>query len=255
MDGEARVALVTGSTRGIGAAIARRLAADGCDIVVHGRRSEGPSAAGAEALAQELRQGGRRVETCFADVTDKAAVGGLLDEVQTRMGRLDVLVLNAARAPFKESARLLDRDLRELVGTNLLAPIYCMQKSLPLLEKQGGAIVFISSLGSRFMNPRYPLGPMKAAMEAMMRQWAEELRDSGIRANAVCAGLVKTDAFATLRRLWPGLASLPESLFVAPEEVAAAVSFLSGPDAAAVTGQTLVVDHGLSNRVLRDPTT
>jgi NAD(P)-dependent dehydrogenase (short-subunit alcohol dehydrogenase family) len=88
-------------------------------------------------------------------------------------------------------------------------------------------------------------------MESMVRQWSEELGDRGVRANAVCAGLVKTDAYKTLRRLWRGLEQLPEDLFVTPEEVASVVTFLTSPDASAIRGQTLVVDRGLSNRILR----
>jgi NAD(P)-dependent dehydrogenase (short-subunit alcohol dehydrogenase family) len=246
-----QVALVTGSSRGIGHAIATRLAVDGADVVVHGRRDEGPSAASARALAERVRALGRRAETLFADVASKEEVGRLVEQVEARLGRLDLLVLNAARAPFKETTRLLERDLRLLVETNLYGPVFCVQKARPLLARQGGAIVFVSSLGSRFMNPQYPLGPVKAAMESMVRQWAEELAGERIRANAVCAGLVRTDAFQTLRRLWPGLDRLPEEAFVPAEEVAAAVAFLLGPDSAGVRGQTLVVDRGLSNRLLR----
>ncbi len=176
-----------------------------------------------------------------------------MDAVRDRFGRLDVLVLNAAKAPFKETTRLLERDLRQLVEVNLFGHVFCVQKALPLLEEGGGHIVFISSLGSRYMNPRYPLGPMKAAMEAMVRQWAEELGPRGIRSNAVCAGLVKTDAYKTLRRLWPELRALPESAYVTAEEVADVVAFLAAPDSRAICGQTIVVDRGLSNRVMRAP--
>jgi NAD(P)-dependent dehydrogenase (short-subunit alcohol dehydrogenase family) len=171
--------------------------------------------------------------------------------VGAALGRIDVLVLNAARAPFKPVDRLLERDLRELVEVNFLANVFCVQKALPYLEREGGHVVFVSSLGSRFMNPDYPLGSMKAAMEAMVRQWSEELGPRKIHVNAVCAGLVKTDAFLTLRRLWPGIEALPESLFVTPEEVADVVLFLCSPASRAVRGQTVVVDAGISNRLLR----
>jgi NAD(P)-dependent dehydrogenase (short-subunit alcohol dehydrogenase family) len=102
------------------------------------------------------------------------------------------------------------------------------------------------------MNPQYPLGAMKAAMEAMVRQWSEELSPQGLRANAVCGGLVKTDAFLTLRRIWRSLDKLPDDLFVTPEEIAGVVTFLTSPAAAGIRGQTIVVDRGLSNRILRD---
>ena len=250
---EGRVALITGSTRGIGRAIALRLAADGADIAVHGRSPEGASRkTGLETCAAVEAQG-RRAAFFGADIGHKAAVSDMLEAVAATFGRLDILVLNAARAPFKDTPRLLERDLRQLVETNLLGPYFCVQRALPLLEREGGRIVFLSSLGSRFMNPQYPLGAMKAAMEAQMRQWSEEFGGQGIHANAVCAGLVKTDSFKTLRRLWPVLERVPEALFVTPEEVAGVVSFLCGPDGAALRGQTLVVDRGLSNRLLREP--
>ncbi len=250
---DGKVALITGSTRGIGRAIALRLAEAGADIAVHGRSNAGPSRALAEAVCEEVRGLGRRCEIYAADIADKEAVGALMAAVEADLGRLDTLVLNAARAPFKETTRLLERDLRQLVEVNLFGHVFCVQKALPLLEKDGGDIVFISSLGSRFMNPQYPLGPMKAAMEAMVRQWAEELGPRGIRANGVCAGLVKTDSYKTLRRLWPELGTLPEAAFVTPEEVADVVAFLASGAARAIAGQNLVVDRGLSNRILRAP--
>ncbi len=248
-----KVALVTGSSRGIGRAIASALARAGADLAVHGRQTKGPSVASADALVAEARALGRRAETFHADIAIRTEVEALMKEIGERLGRLDVLVLNAARAPFKTTERLLERDLRELVEVNFLANVWCVQKALPLLARDGGSVVFVSSLGSRFMNPEYPLGAMKAAMEAMVRQWAEELAPRRIHVNAVCAGLVKTDAFLTLRRLWPGLESLPEDLFVAPEEVADAVAFLTAPASRGIRGQTIVVDRGLSNRVLRAP--
>ncbi len=250
---DGKVALVTGSSRGIGRAIATALARAGADLAVHGRQDAGASVAGAEALVAEARALGRRAEAFTADVAVKAEVEALMAKVDAAFGRLDVLVLNAARAPFKSSERLLERDLRQLVDVNFLGNVFCAQKAFPLLSRAGGSIVFVSSLGSRFMNPEYPLGAMKAAMETMVRQWAEEWAGRGIHANAVCAGLVKTDAFLTLRQIWPEVATLPDGLFVTPEEVADVVTFLTSPAARGIRGQTLVVDRGLSNRVLRAP--
>ncbi len=246
-----RVALVTGSSRGIGRAIALALARAGADIAVHGRRVSDAANCGGEETQAEVRLLGRRAEVFHGDIAVKAEVEALLDAVGKAFGRLDVLVLNAARAPFKSTERLLERDARQLIDTNLLGNLWCVQRAVPWLAKQGGDIVYISSLGSRFMNPDYPLGVMKAAMEALVRQWAEELAPKGIRSNAVCAGLVKTDAFKTMRLIWPGIEHLPEDLVVAPEEVADVVAFLTSPAARAIRGQTLVVDRGLSNRLIR----
>src|SRR5262245_8272373 len=180
---DGKVALVTGSSRGIGRAIAKALARDGADLAVHGRQTKGPSVESAASLVAEAKALGRRAEVFHADVAVKAEVEALMAKVGETLGRLDVLVLNAARAPFKPTERLLERDLRELVEVNFLANVFCVQKALPLLEKQGGHVVFVSSLGSRFMNPQYPLGAMKAAMEAMVRQWAEELAGRRIHVN------------------------------------------------------------------------
>ncbi len=250
---DGKVALVTGSSRGIGLAIARALAAAGADLAVHDRAEEGALAAGVAALVQETRGKGLRAEGFYADIAARAEVDALMAKVGETMGRLDVLVLSAAKAPFKSTERMFERDLRQLVDVNFLGNVFCAQKALPLLSKQGGHVVFVSSLGSRFMSPEYPLGAMKAAMEAMTRQWAEEWADRGIWANAVCGGLVKTDAFQTMRLVWPEVARLPESLFVLPEELADVVCFLTSPAARGVRGQTIVVDRGLSNRVLRTP--
>jgi NAD(P)-dependent dehydrogenase (short-subunit alcohol dehydrogenase family) len=241
-----KVALVTGSSRGIGRAIAKALLAHGADLAVHGRQGAGASAQGASELVEEARAAGRRAEAFQADVSVKAEVEALMAKVGETFGRLDVLVLNAARAPFKSTERLMERDLRQLLDVNILGNVFCAQKALPLLAKQGGSIVFVSSLGSRFMNPDYPLGPMKAAMEAWVRQWAEEWGGKGIHVNAVCAGLVKTDAFLTLRQVWPEVASLPDALFVTPDEVADVVTFLSSARALWVTGACITVDGGQS---------
>jgi enoyl-[acyl-carrier protein] reductase III len=250
---EGRTALVTGSTRGIGRAIARALLRDGADLAVHGRQAAGASKDAADSLVAEARAAGRRAETFGADVAVRAEVEAMMAAVEKALGRLDVLVLNAARAPFKPTERLLERDLRQLVDVNFLGNVFCVQKALPMLARQGGSIVFVSSLGSRFASESYALGAMKAAMEAQTRHWAEELAPKGIRVNAVCAGLVKTDAFLTLRSVSPELAALPDDLFTTPEEVADAVAVLTHPATRAVRGQTLVVDRGLSNRILRAP--
>ena len=241
-----KVALVTGSSRGIGLSIARALARAGADLAIHGRQAAGPSTASAQALEAEAIAMGRRARRFTADVAVKAEVEALLSRVGVVFGRLDVLVLNAARAPFKSTERLLERDLRQLVDVNFVGNVLCAQKALPLLSKEGGSIVFVSSLGSRFMNPEYPLGAMKAAMEAMVRHWAEEWAPRGIRANAVCAGLVKTDAFLTLRQVWPDVARLPDEVFTTPEEVADVVVFLASDASRYLTGQELVVDGGLT---------
>ena len=242
-----KTALVTGASRGIGAAVARRLARDGADLVLNYRKEGGASEKGALELKAELESLGRSVSLVRADISKKDDVRAMMAAVAEGAGRLDFLVLNAARAPFKPFHRLFERELRQLVETNYLGNIFCIQQALPMLEASGGRVVFVSSLGSRFYNPSYPLGSMKAAMESVVRDCAEEFASRGVGFNAVCGGLVRTDSYKVLRRLWEGLDAVPEEMFVEPEEIADVVSFLCSPGSRGLRGQTIVVDRGLGN--------
>ncbi len=248
-----KVALVTGSSRGIGAAIARKFAGAGADVVLNYRKEGGSSEKKARELRDEIEKMGRRALAIRADISKKDEVKALIGGTIEGMGRLDVLVLNAARAPFKPIERLLERELRQLVEINYMGNIFCIQEALPALTESKGNIVFISSLGSRFFNPSYPLGSMKAAMEAVVRDCAESLRPRGIRVNGVCGGIVKTDALKTLRQFWEELEQMPEEVFIEPEEVADAVLFLCSPAASGILGQSIVLDKGLSLSLFRSP--
>ena len=161
-----KIALITGSSRGIGSAIARNFAREGADIIVNFRKSGGKSQEQGEFLCKDIREMGRRAFLIQADIAVKDSVKVMFHEINEKLGRLDFLILNAAKAPFKPLEKLPERELRQLVETNYLGNIFCVQAALPLLEKSAGKIVFISSLGSRFYNPAYPLGTMKAAMES-----------------------------------------------------------------------------------------
>jgi NAD(P)-dependent dehydrogenase (short-subunit alcohol dehydrogenase family) len=244
-----RVALVTGSSRGLGRVIARKLSEAGADLIINYRQAGGRSEAQARALAKEL-VGGSRAVAIQADIGQKDAVAAMFQQIGAEFGRLDILVLNAARAPFKKAGELLKRDLLELVETNYLGNVYCMQQALPLMQGRPGHVVFISSLGSRFALPNYPLGSMKAAMESLVKQWATELADRQITVNGVTVGLLKTDSLIVLRQYWPGVERLPASAFVELEDVAGVVLFLCTDVARSIRGQNLVVDNGLSNELL-----
>jgi enoyl-[acyl-carrier protein] reductase III len=248
---EGKVALITGSSRGIGQAIARKLAAAGADIVINYRRASGSSLVQAEELDKEIRAMGRKTLMVQADISVKAAVKDLFSKISETFGKLDYLILNAAKAPFKPIEKLLERELRQLVDTNYLGNIFCIQEAVPLMEKQDGRIVFISSLGSRYYNPSYPLGSMKAAMESIVRDCAESLREKNISVNAVCGGIVKTDSFKVLRQYLENIDKLPQDLIVEPDEIADVVSFLCSTASRGITGQTIVVDKGLSNSLYR----
>jgi NAD(P)-dependent dehydrogenase (short-subunit alcohol dehydrogenase family) len=108
-------------------------------------------------------------------------------------------VLNAAAAPFKPIEKLFERGLRDLVNTNYLGHVFCIQESIPLLENTEGKVIFISNLGSRLHNPSYPLGSMKVAMESVVRDCSQSLRNQKVMVNGVCEGIVHADAFKTIR--------------------------------------------------------
>lgn len=246
-----KVVLVTGSSRGIGHAIALKCAMSGADVVINYSRAGGSSQKKGEQLAGDIEQMGRRAMLIQADISVKESVRKMFSEITDTFGRLDCLVLNAAKAPFKPVQKLLERELRQLVDTNYLGNIFCIQEALPLLSQQQGHIVFISSLGSRFYNPAYPLGSMKAAMESIVRDCSESLRGDGISVNAVCGGIVKTDSFKVLRQYWEEIDSFPNAVFVDPDEIADVVLFLCSSASRGICGQTIVVDRGLSNTLYR----
>jgi NAD(P)-dependent dehydrogenase (short-subunit alcohol dehydrogenase family) len=246
-----KVALVTGSSRGIGRAIALAFARAGSDVVVNHSKAAGSSHNKAEEVCREIEAMGRNALAVPADVGLKASVREMMEMISGRYGRLDFLILNAARAPFKPIEKLLEREMRQLFETNFMGNIFCIQEALPLLEATAGKIVFISSLGSRFYNPGYPLGSMKAAMETVVRDCAESFSDRNVSVNGICGGVVRTDSFKVLRQYMEELEYMPDELCVSPDAIAEVVVFLCGPAARGIRGQTIVVDNGLSNRLYR----
>ncbi len=242
-----KAAFITGSARGIGAAIAAKFSALGAGVVITHRKQGGGSENRAKGLVREIEHGGGTAIRVQCDISRKEQVREAVEKTKSHFGRLDILVLNAARAPFKPVEKLFQRELKDLVNTNYLGHIFCIQESVPLLEQVNGSIVFISSLGSRFYNPSYPLGSMKSAMETVVRDCSMSLKRKGISVNGVCGGIVKTDAFKTLRLYWEGVVELPEHLFVLPEELANVAAFLCRAESNGICGQTVVVDRGLGN--------
>ncbi len=246
-----KVALVTGSSRGIGRAIALGFARAGSDVVINHSRAEGSSKRKAEDVAREIEALGRKALVLPADIGQKPMVREMIEHVSGWAGRLDFLILNAAKAPFKPIEKLLEREIRQLVETNYIGNIFCIQEALPLLEASNGKIIFISSLGSRFYNPSYPLGSMKAAMEAVVRDCAESLSPRHVSVNGICGGVVKTDSFRVLRQFMEEIEHIPEELCVTTDAIADVALFLCSTAARGISGQTIVVDNGLSNRLYR----
>jgi enoyl-[acyl-carrier protein] reductase III len=241
---DGKVALVTGAARGIGRAIARKLAANGCDVVVNYYNSHDE----AEALCAEMRSGGRRAVAVQGSVGVPDSVDEVFAELKQHFDRLDIVVSNAASGVLKPVMDMGLKHWRWCLETNALAIDLLAQRAVPMM-KDGGRIIAMSSLGAQRAMPDYGfIGASKAALEALVRALAQELGPRGIRVNTVSAGVVDTDALAH----FPNRAELLENFArrtpagpkLTPEDVAGAVYLLCLPEAAMINGHTLVVDGG-----------
>jgi NAD(P)-dependent dehydrogenase (short-subunit alcohol dehydrogenase family) len=242
-----RVALATGATSGIGVEIARRLVSDGLTVVVSGRSTER-----GKAVADDL---GDDVHFVQADLTAPGAPEALVDETARLTGRLDVLVNNAA---IDHTGPLLDFpavEIRATLETNTFAAIACLQAAGRAMRErgEGGAIVNITSRLASIGVPTMSIyGASKGAMLALTTAAAVELAPHRIRVNAVAPGMIRTplyeewlaaheDPVATERRVAD---AIPLKRIATPQDVAAAVSYLAGQDAAYITGVSIPVDGG-----------
>src|SRR5271169_4854245 len=239
-----KVALVTGASRGIGRAIAHKLAAAGCDIAANYYNS----ADEAEALCTELRAMGRRARAIQASVGIPESVDDLFVELFKHFDRLDIVVSNAASGVLKPALEMTLKHWRWCLETNALALNLLAQHAVPRMGP-GGSIIAMSSLGASRAMPDYGfIGASKAALESLVRTLAQELGPRQIRVNAVSAGVVDTDAlryFPNREELLANFAQrTPAGPVLTPQEVAGAVYLLCLPEAAKITGHTLVVDGG-----------
>lgn len=239
-----KVALVTGASRGIGRAIAHKLAAAGCDIAANYYNS----AAEAEALCAEIRGMGRRVCAIQASVGIPDSVDDMFAEFSRNFDRLDIVVSNAASGVLKPALEMTIKHWRWCLETNALALNLLAQRAVPLMAP-GSSIIAMSSLGASRAMPDYGfIGASKAALESLVRTLAQELGPRRIRVNAVSAGVVDTDAlryFPNREELLANFARrTPAGPTLTPQDVAAAVYLLCLPEAAMITGHTLVVDGG-----------
>lgn len=242
-----KVALVTGASRGIGRAIALKLAAGGCDVAAVYLNAHDQ----ARMLCDEVAGLGRRAAAIAANVASPESVAELFGEFARHFSRLDIVVSNAASGVLKPTLEMTLKHWRWCLETNALALNLIAQCAAPLM-REDGRIIAISSLGARFALPDYGfIGASKAALESLVRSLAMELgRARGIRVNAVSAAVVDTDALKAFRARAQMLAEFANRAALGPAltpgHVADAVFLLCLPEAAMITGQTLVVDGGFS---------
>ncbi|MGH8800865.1 MAG: enoyl-[acyl-carrier-protein] reductase FabL, partial [Casimicrobiaceae bacterium] len=236
---EGQVALVTGGARGIGRAIARKLAGAGADIAVNYYNSHDE----AEALCAELRAQGRRAIAVQGSVGIPDSVDEMFETLRTQFDRLDIVISNAASGVLKPVMDMGLKHWRWCVETNALAVNLLAQRAVPMMTN-GGRIIAISSLGAQRAMPGYGfIGASKAALEALVRALAQELGPRGIRVNTVSAGVVDTDAlayFPNREELLENFARRsPAGPVLTPDDVAGAVYLLCLPEAAMINGHTL----------------
>jgi 3-oxoacyl-[acyl-carrier protein] reductase len=190
---EGRAALVTGSARGMGAAIAERLAGEGAAVAVN----YSTSAVEAEAVAERIRAAGGTARVIQADVGDPAQVRALVEEAVSGLGRLDILVNNAGTATFAPIEAIEDGQVRSQFAVNVEGPMFATQAAPPHFPPDGGRVINITGLVQLHPVPGASVyAAAKGAIDALTRVWAMELGPRGVTVNAVAPGPVETDGFA-----------------------------------------------------------
>ena len=240
-----RVALVTGASRGIGAAVARRLAADGYAVAVNYAGNE----AAANATVAAIEQAGGRALAMRADVASAADVKAMFATIEATLGRVDVLVNNAGILPYVTIAETTDEQFERTMAINVTGTFNTMREAATRLN-DGGRIVNFSTSVLHMAPPTYGVYvASKGAVEALTRVFAKELRGRGITCNAVAPGPVATELFLNGKsdELIQQIAkSAPLERLGQPEDIAGVVSFLAGPDGGWVNGQVLRANGGMA---------
>ena len=243
-----KVAIVTGSSRGIGLAIAAAMADHGCKVVISSRKQD---ACDEVAHAINAQHGEGRAIAVAANISEKEALQKLVDEARKAFGRIDVLVCNAASNPYYgPMAGISDEQFRKILDNNVVANHWLISMVAPeMLERGDGSIIIVSSIGgltSSTMIGAYNIS--KAADFQLARNLAAEFGPKGVRVNCIAPGLVKTD-FA--RALWENpdtlkavTRSTPLRRIGEPHEIAGAAVYLASPASTFMTGQTMIVDGG-----------
>jgi 3-oxoacyl-[acyl-carrier protein] reductase len=239
-----KVAIVTGAAGGIGAAVSERLAGDGFLVVVNYAGSVEP----AEALVRRIEATGGRAIAAQADISDAAQVARMFDSAETAFGGIDVLVNNAGIMKLATIADSDDALFSRQIAVNLTGTFNTLREAAKRL-RDGGRIINFSSSVTSMLQPTYGVyAATKAAVEAMTSVLTKELRGRNITVNAIAPGPTATKLFldGKPQDVIDRLAKMaPLERLGQPEDIAAAVAFLAGPDGAWINGQTLRANGGI----------
>ena len=239
-----KTAIVTGASRGIGAAIAHRLCEVGANVVICSRSTESVS-----QTATALENKGFTVQAIVADISKKEDVETLIDETINRFSQIDILVNNAGITRDMLLMRLKDEDWDAVLQTNLTGTMYCTRAVLrPMIRQKNGRIINISSVIGLVGNPgQASYAAAKAGIIGLTKTTAKEVGTRGITVNAIAPGFITTDMTAKIPEEFQNrlLELIPLQNFGTPEDVADTVCFLASDAARYITGQTIQVDGGM----------
>jgi len=246
-DLKGKKALVTGASRGIGRGIALALAKQGADVAVNYRSN----AEEAEKVVAEIKAMGRDSFSVQADVSNKASVAKMFEEIKGKWGKLDILVNNAGIVQFAPFEELTEEQWDAVLDTNLKGQFLCGQQAVKLME-QGGRIINIASIASGGVGVGFSrlshYTASKGGVVALTENMALDLAKKGINVNAIAPGVIETDMTKEMlgdETTKKGLmARIPKGRVGKPEDVAAAAAFLASDEADYITGTVLYVDGG-----------
>jgi 3-oxoacyl-[acyl-carrier protein] reductase len=241
-----QVAVVTGASKGIGAAIAKRFASEGASVVVNFASSK----ADADKVVAEIAREGGKAIAVQANVARKTDIERLFAETKSAYGRLDILVNNAGVYEFSPLEKVTEDHFHKQFNLNVLGLILCSQAAAKLFDPSGGSIINISSLVSTLGFPNAAVySGTKGAVDAITRSLAKELGPSKIRVNAINPGMVETEGTHSAGMAESDMrkhveAQTPLGRIGQPHDIAGAAVFLASPDSSWVTGETFIIAGG-----------